>query len=45
MEFQFRPDLMMDVLPILGIGMLGTFLVTGLIVGTVALLNLLTREK
>jgi hypothetical protein len=45
MEFQFRPDLMLDVLPIMGIGMLGIFIVTGVIIGVVALLNVLTRKK
>jgi len=29
----------MEVLPIMGIGMLGIFLVTGVIIGVVALLN------
>jgi len=37
--FAFRPDLLMEVLPIMGIGMLGIFLVTGVIIGVVALLN------
>jgi len=37
--FTFRPDLLMEVLPIMGIGMLGIFLVTGVIIGVVALLN------
>ena len=45
MEFQFRPDLMMEVLPIMGIGILGIFIVTGVIIGVVALLNVLTRKK
>ena len=45
MEFQFRPDLMLDVLPIMGIGMLGICIVTGVIIGVVALLNVLTRKK
>ena len=42
MNFAFRPDLMMDVLPIMGTGMLGIFLVTGVIVGCVTLLNKFT---
>jgi len=29
----------MEVLPVMGIGMLGIFLVTGVIIGVVALLN------
>jgi len=37
--FAFRPDLMMAVLPIMGTGMLGIFLVTGIIIGVVTLLN------
>ena len=37
--FQFRPDLMMNVLPVMGIGMLGIFIVTGVIIGAVSLLN------
>ncbi len=42
MNFAFRPDLMMEVLPIMGTGMLGIFLVTGVIVGCVTLLNKFT---
>lgn len=42
MEFAFRPDLMMAVLPVMGIGMLGIFLVTGVIIGCVTLLNKFT---
>lgn len=42
MEFAFRPDLMMEVLPIMGTGMLGIFLVTGIIIGCVSLLNKFT---
>jgi hypothetical protein len=42
MNFAFRPDLMMEVLPILGTGMLGIFLVTGVIIGCVSLLNKFT---
>ena len=40
--FAFRPDLLVEVLPIMGIGMLGIFLVTGVIIGCVALLNKLS---
>ena len=42
MNFAFRPDLMMEVLPIMGTGMLGIFLVTGVIIGCVSLLNKFT---
>ncbi len=37
--FAFRPDLIVKVLPIMGCGMLGVFLVTGLIICVVILLN------
>ena len=40
--FAFRPDLLVEVLPIMGIGMLGIFLVTGVIIGCVFLLNKLS---
>ena len=40
--FAFRPDLLMEVLPVMGIGMLGIFIVTGIIIGAVTLLNKLT---
>jgi len=40
--FAFRPDLLVEVLPVMGIGMLGIFLVTGVIIGCVALLNKLS---
>jgi len=40
--FAFRPDLLLEVLPVMGIGMLGIFLVTGVIIGVVALLNKLS---
>ena len=42
MYFAFRPDLMMEVLPIMGTGMLGIFIVTGVIIGCVSLLNKFT---
>ena len=45
MMFSFRPDLMLEVLPIMGTGMLGIFLVTGLIIGFVKLLNKLTNDS
>ena len=41
--FTFRPDLFMEVLPVMGTGMLGIFIVTGIIIGAVALLNQLSR--
>ena len=44
MNFAFRPDLMMEVLPIMGTGMLGIFLVTGVIIGCVSLLNKFTSK-
>ena len=44
MNFAFRPDLMMDVLPVMGIGMLGIFLVTGVIIGVVTILRKLTDK-
>ena len=42
MTFAFRPDLMLEVLPIMGTGMLGIFLVTSVIIGCVSLLNKFT---
>ena len=41
----FRPDLLLEVLPIMGYGMLGIFIVTGIIIGAVALLNKLTGNQ
>ena len=40
--FALRPDLLMEVLPIMGTGMLGIFLVTGIIIVCVSLLNKLS---
>ena len=40
-----RVDLLMEALPIMGTGYLGIFVVTGVIIFTVALLNKLTRNK
>lgn len=40
----FRPDLLLEVLPIMGYGMLGIFVVTGIIIGAVVLLNKLTSN-
>lgn len=39
----FSPDQLPDALAIAGIGMLGIFLVTGALIGMVALLNKLTK--
>ena len=39
-----RVDLLMNALPIMGTGMLGIFLVTGVIVGCVMFLNHITKE-
>jgi len=36
------PELMVAVLPIMGTGMLGIFIVTGIIIGVVTLLNKFT---
>ena len=38
-------DAMLETLPIMGTGMLGIFLVTGVIIGVVSLLNKLTDSK
>lgn len=43
--FTFRSDLLLEVLPIMGYGMLGIFLVTGVIIGVVTLINKLTSGK
>ena len=40
----FRLDLLLEVLPIMGYGMLGIFIVTGIIIGAVVLLNKLTSN-
>ena len=45
MAFLFRPDLILNVIPIIGTGMLGIFLVTGLIIGFVKLLNKLSCDS
>ena len=44
MDFAFRPDLMMEVLPVMGTGMLGIFIVTGIIISVVSLLNKMTSK-
>ena len=38
-------DNLISTLPIMGIGMLGIFIVTGVIIGVVALLNKFTSKK
>ena len=40
-----RIDLLMEALPIMGTGYLGIFIVTGVIIAAVALLNKLTSGK
>ena len=40
-----RIDLLVQALPIMGTGYLGIFIVTGVIIGAVMLLNKLTSEK
>lgn len=45
MEFAFHPDLMVKVLPVVGTGMLGIFLVTGVIIGCVTLLSWLPGDS
>ena len=42
---EIRVDYLLDALPIMGIGMLGIFVVTGVIIGVVSLLNLLSDKK
>lgn len=42
---ELRVDLMLEALPIMGNGMLGIFVVTGVIIGVVSLLNKLTSGK
>ena len=44
MDFAFRPDYLMAVLPIMGTGMVGIFLVTGVIIAVVSMLNKLTSR-
>jgi len=38
-------DLLVNSLPIMGYGMLGIFVVTGVIIGVVTLLNKITSDK
>ncbi len=39
-----RIDLLMEALPVMGTGYLGIFIVTGIIIGVVALLNKFTSK-
>ena len=43
--FSFTPDVFMQTLPLLGKGMIGIFIVTGVIVLTMMALNHFTAEK
>ena len=40
-----RLDLLLEALPIAGVGFAGVFLVTGVLIGAVALLNRVTGKK
>ena len=40
-----RVDLLLDALPVMGTGYLGIFIVTGVIIGVVTLLNKFTSGK
>ena len=42
--FAFRPDYLLQVLPIMGIGYLGIFIVTAVIIAVVSLLTKLTGK-
>ena len=42
---EIRVDYLLNALPIMVIGMLGIFVVTGVIIGVVSLLNRLTDKK
>lgn len=42
---ELHVDYLLNVLPIVGTGMLGVFLVTGVIIAGVSLLNALTSNK
>lgn len=43
--FGINPEAFMDSLPTMGLGMLGIFIVTGIIVLTVATLNFITQPR
>lgn len=40
-----RVDLLLEALPIMGVGYLGIFIVTGVIIGIVSLMRLFTDKK
>ena len=42
--FGINPEAFMDSLPTMGLGMLGIFIVTGVIIAVVSLLNLFTNK-
>lgn len=42
---ELRLDYFMEALPVMGIGLLGIFVVTGVIIGAVSLLNYLTAKR
>ena len=44
-HFQINPNAFMDSLTTMGLGMLGIFLVTGVIVLTITLLNYFTKPR
>ena len=43
--FSFRLDYLLEALPVMGWGMLGVFLVTGILIAAVTLLNKGTGEQ
>jgi hypothetical protein len=43
--FGINPEAFMDSLPTMGLGMLGIFIVTGIIVLTVSALNIFTQPR
>ncbi|MBQ7130108.1 MAG: oxaloacetate decarboxylase [Oscillospiraceae bacterium] len=44
MEFALNVENLLTVLPVMGYGMLGIFIVTGIIIGVVSLLNKMTSR-
>lgn len=45
MDFKINTDAFMDSLPIMGKGMLGIFIVTGVIILSIFILNKICRKK
>ncbi len=45
MNFNFNPSAFLDSLPYMGKGMLGIFIVIGIIIGVTTLLNAVTSKK